>query len=270
MNTYTIFYSIIAALYGLFIGSFLNVCIYRIPLNETLVTIPSHCTVCSHKLAWYDLFPLFSYLFLRGRCRYCGEHISVQYPIVEALNSVVWGITFYMVLYRFNFALNMQSVLTGVAYCFFFSALIVLSGIDIFHQIVPDRVNIFIFAVGIVVLILDYKNFASHLIGFFAVSVPLLILMLFNAMGGGDVKLYAAAGFLLGWKAALISLIIACLAGTIVGIPVLIKGKKQGVKHPHIPFVPSISIGMFIAAFWSSSIINWYIATFLPGLAQAA
>lgn len=267
MNIYAMSIGILAAFYGLFVGSFLNVCIYRIPLNETIVFIPSHCTKCSHKLAWYDLFPLFSYLFLGGKCRYCGEHISIQYPIVEALNSIVWGFTFYLTLMSFG-SIGWQSILSGVVYCLFFSALIVLSGIDIFYQIVPDRVNLFIFILGILAVIADYTNWASHLIGFFAVSIPLLILMMFGGMGGGDVKLYAAAGFLLGWKSALISLLLACLAGSLIGIPIYIPQKKKGVKHPHIPFVPAIAIGMFISVFWTDSLISWYINTFLSNLIQ--
>ncbi len=268
MNFYVLFFSIIVAFYGLFVGSFLNVCIYRIPLNETIVSIPSHCTKCNHKLAWYDLFPLFSYLFLGGKCRYCGEHISIQYPLVEALNSLAWGFTFYFTLYAFDYVLNLQSIITALAYCLFVSALIVLSGIDIFYQIVPDRVNIFIFILGLIVVIANYTSWASHLIGFFAVSLPLLVLMMFGGMGGGDVKLYAAAGFLLGWRATIVSLIIACLVGAVLGTAVAIPQWKKGVKHPHIPFVPFISIGMYIALFWSDNLINWYITTFFGNLIQ--
>lgn len=265
MNIYILAVSILAAFYGLFVGSFLNVCIYRIPLNETIVTIPSHCTSCNHKLAWYDLFPLFSYLFLGGKCRYCKAHISVQYPIIEALNSIVWGFTFYLSLCNFG-GISFKGIFCAIIYCLFFSALIVLSGIDFFHQIVPDRVNIFIFILGIALLIVDYKNWASHLIGFFAVSFPLFILMAFGGMGGGDVKLYAAAGFLIGWKAALLSLLVACFAGSVAGIPPYIVQKRKGIKHPRIPFVPFISIGMYISLFWGDTLINWYITTFLRNI----
>lgn len=267
MNVFIIAISILAAFYGLFVGSFLNVCIYRIPLNQTIVTIPSHCTTCSHKLVWYDLFPLFSYLFLGGKCRYCKAHISIQYPIIEALNSIVWGFTFYLTLHSTG-SITAVGIITAIIYCLFFSALIVLSGIDFFHQIVPDRVNIFIFILGIIFLIVDYRNWASHLIGFFAVSLPLFIMMIFNAMGGGDVKLYAVAGFLLGWKAALLSLLLACLVGAVASIPPFIAQKKKGIKHPRIPFVPFISIGMFLALFFGDVLINWYITTFLGNLAM--
>jgi leader peptidase (prepilin peptidase)/N-methyltransferase len=159
-----------------------------------------------------------------------------------------------------------QTIITFVVYCLFFSALIVLSGIDIFYQTVPDRVNIFIFILGIFLIIADYTSWASHLIGFFAVSVPLLILMMFGGMGGGDVKLYAAAGFLMGWKSALISLILACLIGAVMGLPVYIPQKRKGIKHPRIPFVPAIAIAMFISVFWGDSIINWYVSTFFGNL----
>jgi leader peptidase (prepilin peptidase)/N-methyltransferase len=269
MIVYIIAISLLAAFYGLFVGSFLNVCIYRIPINETLVASHSHCTTCNHKLAWYDLFPLFSYLFLGGKCRYCKAHISAQYPTIEALNSVVWGLTFYLTLtHATTSVLSFQTIATAVIYCLFFSALIVLSGIDCFHRIVPDRVNLFILVLGIVLTAIDYTNWATHVIGFFAVSIPFFILTLLGAMGFGDTKLYAVAGLVIGWKAALVSVLIACFVGTIIGLPQYIPQKKKGIKHPSIAFVPPIAISIFIAVFWSDTLINWYISTFLGGLVQ--
>ncbi len=269
MNALTAFYisfSLLFAFFGLFVGSFLNVCIYRIPLNQTIVSVPSHCTSCNHKLAWYDLFPLFSYLFLKGKCRYCGEHISAQYPLVEALNAIAWGIMAFFTLYNANNNFGWQTILTVFVYCLFASSLIVLSGIDIYYQIVPDRVNIFIFCLGILATIADYTNWASHVIGFFAISLPMLVLMLLGGMGGGDMKLYAAAGFLMGWQNAVLSLILACLLGSVISLPTYITQKKKGVKHPLIPFVPFIAAGMFIAVLWGDSIISWYITTFFGNL----
>lgn len=263
MNSYVVILSLIVAFYGLFIGSFLNVCIYRIPLNQTVITVPSHCTTCNHKLAWYDLFPLFSYLFLGGKCRYCKAHISVQYPLVEALNSVMWFFTFYLTIKSYSYIFCLQSVLMGILNCLFVSALIVLSGIDIFHQEVPVKVNIFILILGIISLIIDHEFWASHVIGLFAVSLPMLVLVLLGGMGGGDMKLYAAAGFFIGWRAALLSLVIACLVGAVVSMPYFVKQRKKGVKHPHVPFVPFIAIGMYIAMFFGSEIIEWYIHTFI-------
>jgi leader peptidase (prepilin peptidase)/N-methyltransferase len=269
MIVYIIAVSLLAAFYGLFVGSFLNVCIYRIPIGETLVASHSHCTTCEHKLAWYDLFPLFSYLFLGGKCRYCKTHISAQYPIIEALNSVIWGLTFYFTLsYSHWDILGFRTIASAVIYCLFFSALIVLSGIDFFHRIVPDRVNLFILILGIALTAVDYNNLASHVIGFFAVSVPFFILTLLGCMGFGDTKLYAVAGLVIGWKAALISVLLACLTGAVISLPSYIIQKKKGVKHPRIPFVPFIAIGMFIAVFWADALINWYISTFLSGLIQ--
>jgi leader peptidase (prepilin peptidase)/N-methyltransferase len=269
MIAYIIAVSILAAFYGLFVGSFLNVCIYRIPLGETLVASHSHCTTCNHKLAWYDLFPLFSYLFLGGKCRYCKAHISAQYPLIEALNSIVWGFTFYFTLSSTQWNIfSVRSIASAVIYCLFFSALIVLSGIDFFHRVVPDRVNLFILILGVALTIVDYNNWASHVIGFFAVSIPFFILTLLGGMGFGDTKLYAVAGLVLGWKAALMSVLFACLVGAVISLPSYIVQKKNGVKHPRIPFVPFIAIGMFIALFWSDAVINWYISTFLSSLIQ--
>lgn len=266
MFYYVLVLSIIIGFYGLFVGSFLNVCIYRIPLKESIVTTSSHCTSCSHKLAWYDLFPLFSYLFLGGKCRYCKAHISAQYPFVEALNAIIWFSSTWLVFYNLNYSINLQGIITCIIYCLFFSALIVLSGIDIKYQVVHDRVNIFIFILGVILLITDYTNWASHLIGFFAVSLPLFILMIFGGMGGGDVKLYAAAGFLMGWKVALISLVLACFIGSVFGLVIAIPYWAKKTKPPAIPFVPYIAAGMFISVFWSDWLINWYITTFLSNI----
>ena len=177
-------------IYGIVIGSFLNVCIYRIPKEESIVTVNSHCMSCNQKLKWYDLFPLFSYLFLGGKCRYCKAKISWQYPLVEFLNGVLYLVTFLVM----GIGRNVFETIYVLLVCAFFSSLLVLSGIDITHRIVPYKICAFILVLGIAVTAVDYTNWLSHIIGLFIISVPLLILMMFNAMGGGDMVLYAAAG----------------------------------------------------------------------------
>ena len=257
-----IFYGVLFFLYGVIIGSFLNVCILRIPLNETIVTTPSHCMSCGHKLAWYDLFPLFSYLFLGGKCRYCKAKISWQYPLVEFLNGVLYLLTFLVLGVGNSIT---QTVYTFIV-CIFLSTMLVLSGIDIMHQIVPDKINLFIFVLGVITTAIDYQHWPTHVIGFFAVSVPLFILLLFGGMGGGDVKLYAAAGLLIGWKLALLSIMLASLFGAIASVIMLAAGKAKDGGKTRIPFVPFIALSMLVVIFWGNDIINWYITKFFPAV----
>lgn len=247
----TFYYEILFFCFGLIIGSFLNVCIYRIPKNETVVTTPSHCTSCGHRLAWFDLIPLISFTLLKGKCRYCGEKINPRYPIVELLNACVWTVTCAM------FGMNTYSII----YCLLFSALIVLSFIDINEGIVPDKINLFILILGMVMMLLDKQNWLGHIIGFFAVSLPLLVIAAATGgFGGGDIKLFAAVGLLVGWKLALLSMIAAILSASIFSI-VLVCAKKAGRKTK-IPLVPFISIGIFISVFFGYQLIGWYITTF--------
>ena len=135
-------------LYGIVIGSFLNVCIYRIPKEESIVRVNSHCMSCGHRLAWYDLFPLFSWLFLKGKCRYCGEKISVQYPIVEAVNGL---------LYVLVFLVNGWNIQSGL-WCVVTSSLIVITMIDFRTMMIPVGTYLIILLMGIVNLALDWDN----------------------------------------------------------------------------------------------------------------
>ena len=184
---------ILTFLFGIVIGSFLNVCIYRLPLKENIATTGSHCMSCGHRLRWYDLVPLFSWLQLRGKCRYCKAKISVQYPLIEAMNGIG-----YVLIFVIN-DINIDSILL----CLFFSALVVLSVIDWRTYEIPIGVNITILVLGVLRSALDCHNIVSHLIGLVCVSAFLLLIGIISggrAMGGGDVKLMAAAGLFLGWR----------------------------------------------------------------------
>lgn len=246
-----LFIYVVVFLYGLCIGSFLNVCIYRIPLKESVAKSRSHCMSCGGQLKWYDLVPLFSYLFLRGRCRQCKAKISIQYPLVEALNGLGYVFIFYI-----N-GINLTSIL----YSLCFSALIVLSVIDFRTYEIPFGINVFIFILGIISTVADYTNWLEHILGFVVVSGFLYILVLVTkgrAMGGGDVKLMAAAGLLIGLKNSVLALILGCIIGSIIHIA---RMKIQNKDHV-LAFGPYLSVGIFIAMLFGNSFINWYFSLF--------
>ena len=180
-------------IFGITIGSFLNVCIYRLPLGESIVTAPSHCMTCGRKLRWYDMVPVFSWLVLGGKCRNCKSKISAQYPIIEGVNGIL-----YVVICVVN-GLNVVSFV----YCLMGSALIVLSVIDWRTFEIPFGINVFLFVLGVVATGLDgMSGLAGHLIGMVCVSGVLGMIYLVSggaAIGGGDVKLMFACGLILGW-----------------------------------------------------------------------
>ncbi len=242
---------IVIFLYGIVIGSFLNVCIYRIPQGKGIVKERSHCMSCGYQLRWYDLFPVFSYLFLRGQCRKCGAHISVQYPIVELLNGILW------VCVWVKLGISADSALVSLLV----SALIVLSVIDWRTYEIPLGINIIIGILGVIRIIIYPSDIAGNIIGMFAVSVPLLIILLASggrAMGGGDVKLMAAAGLFLGWKLVLIALIFGCFYGSVIHI---VRMRVSGEEHM-LAMGPYLSAGILTAILFGSEIIEWYVGFF--------
>lgn len=216
-------------LFGTVIGSFLNVCIYRIPLHESVVTAPSHCMTCGSKLHWYDMVPIFSWLVLGGKCRNCKSKISAQYPIIEAANGILY------VLIGVVTGLNV----TGFLYCLMASALLTLSLIDFRTYEIPLEINVFLFMLGIISTILDFDHIMTHVIGMICVSGVLGILYLVsggNAIGGGDLKLMAACGLILGWQNIILAFLLGCIVGSVLH---LIRMKFFGAGRRlamHLPF----------------------------------
>lgn len=214
---------IIVFLFAITIGSFLNVCIYRIPRGEDIVHTNSHCMNCGYKLAWYDLIPIFSWIFLRGRCRKCGEKISVQYPLIELANGLLW----VGLIYKNGFTV------TGICYAIAASSLLVLSVID----------------------------WLTYMIGLICVSGLLLLILLLSkgrAMGGGDVKLMAAAGLLLGWQNVILAFACGCILGSVIHLVLM---KIQG-KERMLAFGPYLSAGIWFSMMWGQELIQWYINQF--------
>lgn len=240
---------IVIFIFGITIGSFLNVCIYRIPLHQSIVTVSSHCMTCGRKLKWYDMIPVFSWLLLGGKCRSCKSKISLQYPVIESLNGIL-----YVVICLVN-GMDLFSLI----YCLMTSALLTLSLIDWRTYEIPLGINVFLFILGVAAAVLDRGNLLSHLAGMVCVSGFLGILYLISrgrAIGGGDIKLMFACGLILGWKLIILAFLLGCIIGSVIH---LVRIRVQGEGHV-LAMGPYLSAGIFLAALWGNAWISWYIS----------
>lgn len=247
---YIILY-IMIFLIGISIGSFLNVCIYRIPKKEDIVFERSHCMSCGNVLKWYELIPLFSFIVQGGKCRNCKTKLSAQYPLIELLNGLIYVWIFIVK------GFCPESIL----FCICASVLIVISVIDWRTYEIPFGCNIVIGILGIVRVILDLAHWYNYVIGFFAVSGLFLIIYWITkgrGIGGGDIKLMAAAGLLLGWQNILLSLMIGSIAGSVIHLALM---KIQG-KDRVLAFGPYLAFGIFISMLYGNDIITWYLGMF--------
>ena len=240
---------------GLCIGSFLNVCIYRLPKGESISFPPSHCQSCGYRLKVKDLVPVFSYIFLKGKCRNCGEKISIQYPIVEFTNAVL-----YLCVYL-RYGLSVETI----KYSIFASLLLVIGVIDFKTTLVCIETTIF----GIItsILFIGYSwystktfpldNIIGGAIGFLIIW---LIVKLTAGMGEGDIDIALVCGLFLGKKGIAITLFFGIILGGLAGVIFLIARKKG--KKDEMAFGPYLAMGAFIALMWGERIFNWYISTF--------
>lgn len=244
-----IYLYVIVLVFGLILGSFLNVCIYRIPLEKSVVTTPSHCFHCSTRLKPWDLVPVFSYLLLRGRCRYCQAKLSWQYPLVE----LTTGLLFMLAVYHWG--LTWMTLAMAV----FFAMLVVTTVIDLRHQIIPDGVLLVGWLLGLPLIYLQsLEQLKWGVIGFLAAGLVMLLIALLSkgGMGGGDIKLAAVMGLFLGLKLVALALMAAFFIGGVIGIFLLAAGIK-GRKDP-VPFGPFLAVGSLLAALAGEKIILWY------------
>ncbi len=244
--------TIITAVFGLLIGSFLNVCIYRIPKHENITTTRSHCTSCGNVIRWYDLVPVISFLLLRGKCRNCGAKLSIQYPIIELLNGSLYGLIFA------TLGLNLKSVLTMAVS----STLIVIAVIDWRTYEIPFGLNVFLACIGLISMFAEYDKWLDHVIGMVCVSGFLLVLYFATkgrGIGGGDIKLMAASGLFLGWRSCILAFVIGCILGSIIH---LIRMKMSGEDHV-LAFGPYLAVGIFIACMWGDVLVGAYLGAFL-------
>jgi leader peptidase (prepilin peptidase)/N-methyltransferase len=246
--------TILIFIYGLIIGSFLNVCIYRIPREESIAWPGSHCPACSHSLKWYDNIPLVSYLLLKGRCRYCKSIVSVQYPLVESLNAFV-----YIIMYlKFGFGVDF------IFYSLMSSVLLAIVFIDLKEMIIPDSLVLCILVLSVIHKAINYflygisPDLIGSILGLLAGGGLFLAIVVISrgGMGGGDVTLTGALGFVLGIRYILLNIFLSFVLGAIISI-VLLVSKIKTRKDP-IPFGPFIVLGFLITSLWGGEIINWY------------
>lgn len=246
---------LISIIFGAIIGSFLNVCIYRIPQKESIISPGSHCPNCKKAIKFYDNIPILSYLLLKGKCRYCNASISIQYPLVEGITALV---SFYLFI---NFGLSLNYIF----YFSFISALIVITVIDLYNQIIPDVISLPGIGVGLLgALIIPQINFLDALKGGILGGGSLFLLATIyqwifkrEGMGGGDIKLLAMIGTFLGWKDVILTVLISSFIGSIMGI-VIITLKGKDFKYA-IPFGPFLALGAVISLFWGKDLISWYV-----------
>ena len=240
--------------FGLCIGSFLNVCIYRLPVSKSIVHPRSMCTNCGTLIRFYDNIPVFSYLWLKGRCRHCQEKIPLRYPIIELLAG------FFALATFLKFGLTIESLL----YFAFIASLLVVTFIDLDHRIIPDVITLpgipLCFAAGFALPAITYKEALLGILAgggsLFLVAWTYNLITKKEGMGGGDIKLLAMMGAIVGWKGILFTIFTASLIGTLAGLAVMLQSHK-GMKLA-VPFGPFLSIGSITYIFFGTQLVTWY------------
>jgi leader peptidase (prepilin peptidase)/N-methyltransferase len=250
---------VLAALVGAFIGSFLNVCIYRLPRGTSVVWPPSACPRCGYKLAWFDNIPIVSYLVLRGRCRKCGTPYGVRYVVVELLTA-----TFFLLAW-WHYG---PSVLL-VSRLLFGCALIVLFAIDLEHQLLPNVITIPGIAIGLALSVVTEPGWRDAAIGaaagggvLYAIAAIYYWARREEGLGMGDVKMLAMIGAFLGWPLTLVTLIMASFAGSIVGLSLIALGRGD-MKYA-LPFGTFLAVGAALAAAAGQPVLDWYLTYWQP------
>lgn len=241
---------ILIFIFGLVIGSFLNVCIFRLPQNQSIITPSSHCMSCNTPLKLLDLIPVLSYLLFRGCCRYCGVTLSLRYLIVEVLTASL----FIWCLYIFGVSLELLKTLILTSF------LIVITFIDYDHQLILDKVILWLFGAGVIINLwtnsLDiWDTIIASLLG--GGLLLLIALASHGGMGGGDIKFAAALGIWMGWQYLLLTLLLSFIFGG-VGSLLLLAFKLKTCKD-FIPFGPFIALGTLVSTLYGNQIINWYL-----------
>ena len=251
-----VFFYILFFIFGAVVGSFLNVCICRLPKNESIVFPPSHCPACDYRIPWYDNVPILSYLLLRGKCRSCKVRISIQYPLVELVNALLTLSLFMRFGPTFLFAV----------YFLFCSAMVVITFIDLEHQIIPDVISLPGIVAGFIFsCFIPQIGWLNSLIGILVgggslwlVATGYELLTKKEGMGGGDIKLLAMMGAFFGWKAIPFIIFVSSLVGSVIGITVMLMQKKDAKLA--IPFGPFLALGAVLYIFFGRQLIHWYLS----------
>ena len=247
-------------LFGIVIGSFLNVVIYRLPRDKEMIKSRSVCTKCNKQLKWYHNIPLFSYIFLGGRCSFCKERISIRYPLVELTNGLLYLYFFFQYKMTIEF----------VVFALIMSALLVIFFIDLDFQIIPDVITLPGIIVGLAVSFLPNGiGIWSALIGFLVGGGSLYLVAILgdwlfkkDSMGGGDIKMMAMLGAFLGWEKVLLILISSAVIGLVVSIIIMVYSAKLR-ENRVVPFGPFLATAAVLAIVYGEQIITFYTINFL-------
>jgi leader peptidase (prepilin peptidase)/N-methyltransferase len=261
---------ILIIVFGLVVGSFLNVCIHRLPREQSIVSPPSACPACGTKIKPWDNIPLISYfILLRGKCRSCGAPISLRYPLVEAANAVLY----YLTLVQFGFGWHLPLLML------FTSAMLVIIFIDIDFQIIPDVITLPGMPVGVLAAafllpdpfltfrtpagtaVFEIVGIVNSLIGLvtgFGLFYLIAVLSK-GGMGGGDVKMMGMVGAFIGWKGVLLTTLLGSLAGALVGVTLMVLNKAG--RKTKIPFGPYLAFGALVSLYFGTPILRWYLGT---------
>ena len=252
----SIFIAVMSFVFGVCIGSFLNVVIYRMPEGQSVVSPPSHCPACNHAIPFYFNLPIISFLLLKGKCGFCKAPISIRYPLVELITGLLALGLF------FKFGLTP----TALFYFAFGAVLIAVSFIDLDHQIIPDKLSlpgIIIFSTSC--LFVPQMRCISVIWGILAGGGILYLVALFyylirkhEGMGGGDIKLLAMIGAATGVKGVFFTLFTGSIFGTLGGLTAMAPAAKSEKRQAKIAFGPFLSLGAILYVFWGESIIRWY------------
>lgn len=250
---------LVAGVLGAFVGSFLNVCIHRLPRRESVVWPGSHCPACGAGVKPWDNIPLLSYLLLGGRCRACRAPISPRYPLIEAANALGYA----GILWWFG------AGWPAVVYALWFSALLVVSAIDLSHQIIPNVITfpgmvIGLLAAATVLPVGPVDSLLGILLGYglpWALATLYRVLRGREGLGLGDAKLLAMVGAFLGWKPVLLTILVGALVGSVVGLTLI--GFRLLGRDQYIPFGPFLALGALVALFFHQDLLAWYVETML-------
>ena len=243
-------YTVTVFIFGLVFGSFFNVVGLRVPIKESIVRPPSHCTNCQRQLTALDLVPVLSYVWLGGKCRSCGQKISWIYPLMELITGVLFAFAYWKLGFTIEFFVAILLI----------SLLVIIVVSDFAYMLIPDKVLLFFLPLLFIGRVLSpltpwWDSFLGAVVGF-GILYSIAVLSK-GGMGGGDIKLFFLLGLVLGTLNTLLTLFIAAVIGMVVGIIVL-KARQQGRKTP-IPFGPSIAIAAIVVYFYGDALMNWYL-----------